>query len=493
VPDNVIVVGGGLGGLAAAIKLQAAGHCVCLLEKNEHVGGKLDTVQSDGYTFDTGPSLLTMPWVIRELWESVGRNADEVLEIIPVNPVCRYNWQDGTRWEHRSALPELIAEIRRLSPEDAVSFFRFMAFAGRIYEATSEPYLLAPFSGWRDFVTPRFLRDAPALDSFHTVDQAVRRYFRSPYLRQVFNRYATYNGSSPYCAPATFCIIPYIEFVEGGWYIKGGMYTLVREMVRLAEELGVQVETGADVIEVCLRNGIAHGVRLGYGRELTADRVVVNVDALHGLRHLVAPEARRRWHNRRIDRIEPSCSGFVLLLGIDRDYQQLVHHNIFFSSNYPSEFRAIFDLQVPAPDPTIYVSATVRSDVNHAPAGGMNLFVLVNAPAMSERFSWEREATGYRNLVVRSLEARGLSNLSQHIRFERIITPATFAERYRAWRGALYGASSNNMFAAFLRPPLVSPDVRRLYFVGGSTHPGGGIPLVLLSGKAVATVISHEQ
>ena len=490
---DTIIVGGGLGGLAAAIRLQAAGRRVRLLEKNDRVGGKMNIVQAEDFTFDTGPSLFTMPWVVRELWAAAGRSADDVLEIAPVDPVCRYTWPDGTRWDHRAALPDLIAEINKLSPPDAVNFFRFMAFAGRIYAATAEPFLLSPFRGWRDFVTPRFVRDAPALDPLHTVDQAVRRHFRSPYLRQVFNRYATYNGSSPYRAPATFCIIPYIEFAEGGWYLKGGMYSLARELLRLAESLGVEIETSAEVVEVCVRGGAAHGVRLAQGRELAADRVIVNVDALHGLRHLVAPEYRRTWTDRRIDRFEPSCSGFVLLLGIDRDYPELAHHNIFFSPDYPAEFRAIFDLQVPAPDPTIYIAATVRSDPQHAPENGMNLFVLVNAPATSERFQWEREAGGYRDLIVRLLERRGLPNLSQHIRYEQTITPADFGNRYHAWRGALYGPSSNQALSAFLRPPIVSPDVRRLYFVGGATHPGGGIPLVLLSGKAVAEEIGREN
>lgn len=487
-----MVVGGGLGGLAAAIRLAHAGHRVRLLEKNERVGGKLNIVQAEGYTFDTGPSLFTMPWVVRELWASTGRDVGDALDIRPVDPVCRYRWPDGTRFDHRASLAELIGEINRLDPHDGPAFFRFMAWAARIYQATSEPFLLAPFEGIRDFVTPRFLRDAPALDPFRTVDGAVRRFFRSPYLHQVFNRYATYNGSSPYRAPATFCIIPYIEFAEGGWYLGGGMYSLARALLDLALELGVEVETGAEVCEVVVDGGQATGVRLADGRTIAADRVVVNVDALHALRHLVAPEHRRVFSDRRVDRYEPSCSGFVLLLGVDRDYPELAHHNIFFSRDYPAEFRALFDLGVPAPDPTIYVAATARSDPGHAPPGHLNLFVLVNAPATSGRFDWRREAQGYRDLVVRGLERAGLCELEQHIRFEQRITPLDFAERYHGWRGAIYGPSSNSRMAAFLRPPLRSPDVRRLYFAGGSAHPGGGIPLVLLGGRAVAAAIERD-
>ena len=489
---SIVIVGGGLGGLAAAIRLAGRGHRVRILEKNERVGGKLNLVEANGYTFDTGPSLFTMPWVVRELFQSVGRDADAALGIVPVDPVCRYRWPDGTQFDHRAMLAELIGEITALEPRDVGGLLRFLAWSERIYRATAEPFLLAPFSGWRDFVTPRFLRDAPALDPLHTLDQAVRRFFRSPYLRQVFNRYATYNGSSPYRAPATFAIIPYIEFAEGGWYLRGGMYSLARALEALARDLGVEIELGSEVMEVVIAGGRATGVRLADGRVVGADRVVVNADALHALRHLVAPEARRRFTDRRLDRYEPSSSGFVALLGVDRDYPQLAHHNIFFSHDYPAEFRAIFDRQVPAPDPTIYVAATARSDPAHAPPGHLNLFVLVNAPAITARFDWQREASAYRDLIVRSLERQGLTDLGQHIRFEQLITPADFATRYHGWRGALYGPSSNSQWAAFLRPPLRSPDVGHLYFVGGAAHPGGGIPLVLLGGRAVATLIERD-
>lgn len=489
---RTVIVGAGLGGLSAGIRLALAGHRVRVLEKNARVGGKLNLVEGDGYTFDTGPSLFTMPWVVRDLWAAAGRKADEVLDIRPVDPVCRYRWRDGTAWDHRAALPDLLAEINRLEPRDAQGFFRFLAWSAKIYRATADPFLLAPFQGIREFITPRFLRDVAALDPLHTVAQAVDRHFRSPYLRQVFYRYATYNGSSPYRAPATFCVIPYIEFVEGGYFLGGGMYSLARAMLDLALELGVEVETGAEVVEVDVDKGRATGVRLAGGRQVGADQVVLNVDALHGLRHLIAPEHRRVFTNRRVEGYEPSCSGFVLMLGIDRDYPALAHHNIFFSPDYPAEFKAIFDLGVPAPDPTLYVAVTARSDAGHAPPGHLNLFVLVNAPATSSRVDWEREGQAYRDLVVQRLEQAGLTDLRRHIRFERRLTPADFAERYGAWRGAIYGPASNSRNAAFVRPPLRSPDVAGLYFAGGSTHPGGGIPLVILSGRAVAAAIEVD-
>jgi phytoene desaturase len=362
-------------------------------------------------------------------------------------------------------------------------FLRFLAYAARIYNTVAGPFLLHPFDGLRDLITPALLRDAWKIDPFRTVDQAVRAFFHSPYLRQVFNRYATYNGSSPYRAPATFNLIAYVEFVEGGWYVRGGMYELARALERLAWRLGVEIRTESPVEQVIVRDGAAHGVIVAGGEPLAAAAVVVNADPRYAYATLLPGRSRMA---ARLARLEPSCSGFILLLGVDRVYSDLAHHNIYFSADYEREFATIFDKRVPAPDPTIYVCATSASDPAHAPPGHMNLFVLVNAPALGPRVSWEREAIGYRDLVVRKLERMGLTMLNEHVAYEQIIAPDDLQARYNAPGGAIYGLASNRPWTAFLRPPLRAPDIGRLYFVGGGTHPGGGIPLVLLSGRAVA-------
>jgi phytoene desaturase len=484
-----VIVGGGLGGLSAAIHLAARGQRVVLCEKNERVGGKLSIVAEEGYTFDTGPSLLTMPWVLRELFAVAGRRLEDELTLVQVEPTCRYRWPDGARFDAFQSLPLLVQEIAQLEPRDVAGFFRFMAYAERIYRAVAGPFLLHPFDGPRDLLTPATLRDAWAIDPFRTVDQAVRGFFRSPRLRQVFDRYATYNGSSPFRAPATFNLIAFVEFVQGSWYIRGGMYELARALERLACALGVEVRTRSPVTQVIMRNGVAHGVMLETGERLEAAGVVVNADPLYAYERLIPggqPVAAR------LARLEPSCSGFVLLLGVDRVYTDLAHHNIFFSANYRREFAAIFDKRVLAPDPTVYICATSVSDPSHAPPGYMNLFALVNAPALGPRLNWSLEAAGYRDLVVRKLERMGLAELQRHIVYERIITPADLQSRYNAPDGAIYGPASNRPWTAFLRPPLRAREARGLFFVGGGTHPGGGIPLVLLSGRAVAERVLDE-
>lgn len=489
VTHPTLIVGGGLGGLAAAIRLAAAGFAVTLLEKNERVGGKLNIVNEQGYTFDTGPSLLTMPWVIDELFAAAGRRREDYLIFEQIEPTCRYFWPDGTRFDAYQRLPQLVQEVKRLSPTDVAGLFRFLAYSSRIYDAVADTFLLRPFEGLRELITPQLARHSLRIDALRSVDAAVRAHFRSPYLRQVFNRYATYNGSSPYISPATFNVIAYIEFAEGGWYVRGGMYELGKALARLAIELGIEIRTGAEVQEIVLDRGQASGVRLYNGEHLPAARVVVNADPRYAYRQLLAGQQAMA---KRLERLEPSCSGYILMLGIDRRYEQLAHHNIFFSDNYPREFASIFRHRLPAADPTVYIASSSVTDPQHAPPGHMNLYVLVNAPILSDKVNWQRETMPYREIILNKLERMGMPDLRRHIVYEQIWTPADLEARYHAVGGAIYGLSSNNPFVAFLRPPLRAHGIGGLYFVGGGTHPGGGIPLVLLSGRAVVEHITAD-
>ncbi|MBN9389494.1 MAG: phytoene desaturase [Chloroflexi bacterium] len=486
-----------MGGLAAAIRLAADGHSVEVFEKNERVGGKLNLLERDGYRWDTGPSLITMPFVYRELFAAAGRKLEDFVELAPVDPVCRYVWPDGTRFDASDSVGRMTEALENLSPRDVRAYFRFMAYSRRLYDLTAEPFLFNGINHWRDFFRLNPLT-AFKIDPFRTVHQAVKSYFRDPRLVQLFDRYATYNGSSPYQAPATLNIIPYVELGMGGWYVKGGLYALAQAYLTLAGELGVNVNCGPGfaVEEILVRQGRAVGLRLANGREVAADRVIANSDVAYTGKELLP--ARGKWSGK-IGKLEPSCSGFVLFLGVKRQYSQLAHHNIFFSPDYAAEFDHIFKLRQPSFDPTIYVCWTGLSDPDHAPPGKSNLFVLVNAPYLStdqsEAFDWERPGAtqAYRDLVVNHLENFGLSNLSQNIEVEEIMTPVDLAMRYNADRGAIYGVSSNNRFSAFLRPPNRSRQFKNLYYVGGSTHPGGGVPLVTLSAKIVVGLIKQDE
>lgn len=491
---SVLIIGAGLGGLAAAIHLAARGERVTVLEQNDSVGGKVNQVSAAGYSFDTGASLLTMRHVLDELFAAAGRRAEDYLRLTPLEPICRYRWPDGVRFDASSDLALTESRVAEISPPDVEGFRRFLADARRKYEVAERTFLSHSLNDLPRLLRPRYARDLAAISSWRTLDAHVGKYFRSPHLRQLFDRFATYNGSSPYRAPATFALIPYVEFGLGAWYVEGGIYQLPTALARVAAELGVEVVTGAPVEEILIEGGRARGVKLRGGEVRRARAVVANADAVETYRRLIPSASRRRgFTDDKLARIEPSCSGFVVLAGVARKYPQLAHHNIFFSGDYPAEFRAIFEEMRPAADPTIYVCAASRTDATQAPPGHENLFVLINAPALSPATDWDAEAEPYRDRIIRGLEANGLDGLNRSIDFEAVLTPRDFAEKYGAFRGALYGGSSNGRWNAFLRPPNKARDIDGLYFAGGATHPGGGIPLVLLSGKMAADLLLRNE
>ena len=560
---SVLVVGAGMGGMATAVRLAAAGFSVRVLDKSESVGGKMAQVVADGYRFDTGPSLLTMPFVYRDLFAAAGRDLADYVDLLAVDPICRYFYPDKGRtvFDASSDLPTMLANIDRLNPHDGAGFLGLLAYSRRIYDATADKFLFNSLSGslTRDMLG---LVGNPAnalkLDPLRTVHQAVSSYVRDPRLRQLFDRYATYNGSSPYRAPATLNIIPYVELGMGGWYSRGGIYALALAYRKLAEEMGVTFSLGAPygVEHIAIKGRRAVAVNTAGGEHIHADIIVANTDVLYTYRNLLAdqrtyaspaqiaqaviqptaaalpakglpsltdeeeamipaipmlgggrvglPVAEDRADTAVIAgvsqaaedyaKLEPSCSGFVLLLGVRKQYSELAHHNIFFARNYPREFRDIFDNRVPPSDPTIYVCWSGKTDPDHAPPDCSNLFVLVNAPALSDAFEWnEANTRAYRDTVVKRLEEFGLDGLSDAIAYEQVMTPLDLWQRYNAMYGAIYGFSSNNRTSAFQRPPNRAPGVRGLYFVGGSTHPGGGVPLVTLSAKIVADLIVKNE
>ena len=490
---KVVIIGAGLGGLSAAIHLAASGFSVTILEKNSTIGGKVNSLEASGYQFDTGASLLTMRHVLRELFEAANRKLEDYLELVLLEPICRYRWSDGTIFDASRNLPKTLSEIEKLEPADVENFKKFIADARRKYEVAERTFLAHSLNDLPKLLRPRYAADLAAISSWRTLDGHNRRYFRSPKLQQLFNRFATYNGSSPYQTPATFALIGFVEFGLGAWYARGGIYEIPKALAKLAIESGVEIKTDSAVEKILIENRKAVGVRLETGEEIASDFVVSNADAIQTYRGLIEAKDRRGFSDRKIERIEPSCSGFVLLLGVKKRFPQLVHHNIFFSDDYKAEFDSIFKEKLPAQNPTIYVCAASRTDSTQAPENCENLFVLINAPYTTEQFDWEKEKIAYRDLVIEKLEKFGLNDLENSIEFEQIITPRDFEEKYRANRGSIYGVSSNGMFSAFLRPPNQARDVRNLFFVGGATHPGGGMPLVMLSGKMAADLILRHK
>jgi phytoene desaturase len=321
---------------------------------------------------------------------------------------------------------------------------------------------------------------------------AINSFVRSPHLRQLLGRFATYTGASPYRAPATLNVIAHVELTGGIWYPQGGIYAIATALEKLAQELGVDIYTGCPVEQIQVERSAARGVVLQGGHTVEADAVVANFDVALVYEKLLPPEIATPARLTELTDIEPSCSGFIMLLGVEGTYDELAHHNIFFSPDYPAEFRAIFDEGVPADDPTIYVSITSKADPTHAPEGCENWFILVNAPPLGDAYNWEEHTAEYRQLVLDKLAEYGY-DVRDKIRTERILTPLDLERLTGARRGALYGASSNSKWTAFRRPNNRAPDVKGLYFAGGTTHPGGGVPMVALSGKVAAQMVTEDN
>lgn len=496
-PRHIVIIGAGMGGLAAAIRLAARGCRVTLFEAGAGPGGKLNRWHKDGYTFDTGPSLLTMPWVLRELFAAGGRDMDDALTLDRVDPICRYAFADGTHLDVTSDTARMAANIEALSLPDVPAFFRFLAYTADLYAVAGDPFLRHPmdatlFGRRRDemFRYGFRARDLPRFAAPRTVHGAVSGFFRDPRLRQVFDRYATYNGSSPYHAPAAFCVIPFVEFATGAWHPRGGVYRIAETLASLAADLGVAMQYDAPVARIMLDGKRAVGVQLANGERVAADAVISNVDILTTHDRLLdgtVPGVLER--RAKLRRLEPSYSGFLLLLGTRRAYPALSHHTVYFSADYAREFGDVVRRRVPPADPTIYVCRATATDANAAPPGGDNLFVMVNVPYLDGRTDWEAFAPRYRDHVLAALAHRGL-DVTDAIAVEDVWTPERLQHAYGAQAGAIYGFASNSRRAAFLRPANRSPDFAGLYFAGGSTHPGGGVPLALLSGAIVAEMIA---
>ncbi|MFH5832447.1 phytoene desaturase family protein [Halalkalibaculum sp. DA384] len=489
---NIAVIGAGIGGLAAASLLAKDNHSVTVYEKNETVGGKMNEIRAGGFRFDTGPSLLTLPELLERLFSDCGERMEEYLQLEPLNPLCRYFFRDGTTFDNFEDQKRSLAEIARIAPEDEEAYTEFLGYAKQLFQKTSSSFLFNPLFDISDLSEVN-LADLARIDAVSTVSARVDKYFQSDYLRRFFKRFATYNGSSPFQAPATLNVIPHVEINRGGYYVKDGIYRIAEALAALAKKNGARFIMDTEVTAINTERGRVRGIELYDGTKEQFDIVLSNSDASETYLHLLPDRSGSSLKKKIIANTEPSCSGFVLLLGLDRSYNQLRHHNVFFSDSYEKEFEAIFKDRVPAKDPTIYIANTSYSDPGHAIAGGSNLFVLVNAPYLSERYDWSSGRAAYARHIKQVLESRGLTGLGASIRYEKIITPQDFYQKYRSNKGSIYGTSSNSRMAAFMRPANKARNVEGLYLTGGSTHPGGGIPLVILSAMHACELINRYE
>jgi len=473
---SAVVIGGGIGGLATALRLKQAGCRVTLLEKNSTVGGKVAERRVNGFRWDVGPSLFTMPQILDRLFTDLGESREKYLTLEPLSPTCRYRWADGYQFDEN--------EFFWSRPDSA----RLLRHAEGLYNLSSSAFLESdPSELWKKVLNPfllPLLRFLPAMSPFRSLASASRHFYSDPHLQQFLQRFATYNGSDPELTPATFAVIPYVQSRFGGWYIRDGIRRLAEVLLQIAEKHGVEIQTAAEV-----RSIDTTGVTLASGKKIHADLIFHNGDVLGAYQKLIqherAPEIASK-----MAKPDRAISGFVVLLGVKGKDPTLAHHNIFFSDNYPLEFQQMFRENRPAENPTIYLCISSRSDPASAPADHDNYFLLVNAPANTTSIDWAKESPKYADQIIRILDQKFLPGLQAKIVHKEWISPADFEFRDGAVGGSLYGWASHRMRNSFLRPPIRSSVIPNLYFVGGTTHPGGGLPLVLLSAEIAVRLAS---
>ncbi|GAA3148308.1 phytoene desaturase family protein [Planomonospora alba] len=472
---EVIVAGGGVGGMVAALLLARAGHRVRVCERLPRLGGKLAEHRRDGFAFSLGPSLLTLP----ELFTGLGLE----LELVEPRELCRYRFADGSVLTAHRDPERMAAAVERLAPGQGHRWRAFHAWARECLAASRRTFFAGPaLSRPRSGARPR---DLLAVAPGRTLDGLARRFFTDPRLRQYAGRYATYAGSSPYRAPAALGSAVALEHGGGGWYVAGGLPRLADALAAALEKAGVEVALETEVAEVLADRERVLGVRLACGERVRADAVVANTDAA-ALYGRLLPDRRRL---RRIASLGLSSSAFLLLAGVEGRTEGLAHHSVLFSADYRREFADIFDRRRPPEDPTLYVGCPAVDDPSQAPDGCESWTVLVNVPARDPS-RWPMPPHAYRDLVLERLAERGL-DLSGRLRFADLFTPADLRDRYGAWGGAIYGGAHGGPLAPLRRPGNRGPR-RGLYLVGGSAHPGGGLPLVAMGGRIVAALVAED-
>lgn len=484
---KTIIIGGGLGGLSAAVTLANAGMAIELYEKNEHFGGKLMPVQLGNHSFDFGPNTITMPEVFNAIIEQTGESASDYFDLIPLAKHTRNHFPDGRHLDLSSDKELMQAEINRLAPDDAKNFPLFLDEISRIYKLAERYFFPSTFQSWRDYLSPSLGKALLQVRPAETMDHFYRRFFKDPALLQSFGRYATYIGSSPYKAPATFSMIAYLELVGGVYYAKGGNTRIAEGFAAVARKNGALLHAGKAVSKIIVKDGKAVGVELEDGHISEADAIILNGDLLSVFPQLTAESERPSFSNEKSVSYEPSISAFVILAGLNTRLSGLKHHNVYFSGDYRREFDELFEKKSYSEQPTVYISNSSLTDSTVSPDGD-NLFILVNAPALDPDGNLQIDAEAYKNRIYDFLETYGL-DIRNHLIEEKTFTPSFIADNFNAFRGSLYGPSSHRKKDAFLRPANASPDIKNLYFVGGSTHPGGGSPMVTMSGQNVANRI----
>ena len=485
---RIVVIGSGFGGLAAAIRLQAQGHDVTIVEKLDKPGGRAYVFERDGFTFDAGPTIVTAPWLLDELFAAAGATTAEYVSLVRCDPFYNVRFPDGSIFRYDDDLESLRAQVRQFNAADLPGFERFRQDAKDICRAGMS-LIDKPFHElWPMLkVVPELMR----LRADRSVAQLAAHHMKDERLQQVFSFHPLLVGGNPFAASAMYALIHYLEQQWGVWFAMGGTGALVRGLVRCFEDLGGTIRYGAEVAEITLSPDAtrATGVRLVLGDRIAADHVVCNGDVSQSYKTLLPAAARPSMPDRKINGYRHSMSLFVIYFGTDRRYEQMAHHEILLGPRYKALLTDIFDRKVLAEDFSLYLHRPTATDPALAPPGCDAWYVLSPVPNLAGDVDWATEAPKYRDRIMRHLEERYLPGLSSHIVTEHVVDPRYFRDTLNSHLGAAFGPEPTLFQSGYFRPHGKAKDIARLWFCGAGPHPGAGLPGVMASGKIVADLI----
>lgn len=485
------VVGAGIGGLAAAVSLATAGFKVSLYEKNPGPGGKLNLLEKDGFKFDLGPSILTLPQIFRDLFARAGKKLEDYAPIQEIKPHWRNFFEDGLTLDFTPDTRLMEAELRKVG-EDGRGFYSFLEYSRRQALFTEEGYFKHGYDTLAEMNRGYgIFRNMLGFDWRRSMDAGVRAHVKDPRLVDALNYFIKYVGSSPYAAPGTMNLLAHVQFGHGLWYVSGGMYNMALALERLARDCGVQLHYNTAVAAINKRDGAAAGLTLAGGAAVEADLVVSNMEVIPAYRELLGEDEGFMGS---LAKFEPACSGLVLDLGIKGDYPQLAHHNFFYSRDAKAHFEALFGRGELSSDPTIYLVAPCVTDKSVAPPGCSVLKILPHIPHIQDKKPHTpADYLRFREVVLDKLERMGLTGLRGRIVTEDMLTPPDLKRMYNSNKGSIYGVVSDRARNSGFRAPKRSGRYKNLYFVGGSVNPGAGMPMVALSGMLAADMAAADQ
>ena len=485
---KVIVIGAGPGGLTSAMLLQNKGYDVVIYEKKPYIGGRNSKITLGEYNFDMGPTFFLMKNVLESVFEKTGRKLSDYAELISIDPMYRLSFSKEKEFFPSIDRNKMRNEIKRVFPGNEDGYDLYLKKESKKYKELI-PCLEIPYGSIKDFFKKRFITSLPYLDAHVSLYDVLGRYFKDPDLKISFTFQAKYIGMSPWEAPGTFSIISYIEHGEGIYHIKGGLNQLTKKMAQVLEEDGGNIFINREVKKIIIENGIAKGVELADGSKDYADYVIINADFAHAMTNIVDEKHKKKYTKDKLDKMDYSCSTFMLYLGVNKEYKDVPHHSIIFSEDYKSNVEDITIRKVLTEDPSIYVQNASISDKSLAPEGKSTLYVLVPVPNNTSNINWENEKIKLRNTILDKLEVRGYPELRKHIEVEKMITPFDWENEMDVYKGATFNLGHNISQMLIFRPHNEFEEFKNCYLVGGGTHPGSGLPTIYQSGIISADLI----